>query len=86
MEPEKMAQQMVYFQKTLFESSFNAMNMVLDQSEQMTRNFVKQVPWVPEEGRKTLEETFGFYKKAREDFKRAVDDSFSKMETIFTAK
>lgn len=86
MEPGKMGQQMVTFQKTVFDSSFNAMSMVLDQTEQMTESYMKQLSWVPEENKKAMGDAIGFYKKAREDFKKAVYEGFDKMEEMFKAK
>jgi len=82
-EPGKIGKQMITFQKSLFENSFNAMNMVQDQTEKMVNNFLTQLPWVTEDGKKTIETSIEFYRKARTDFKKAVDDGFAKMEEMF---
>jgi hypothetical protein len=79
-EPAKAAKQMITFQKTLFENSFNAMVTIQDQTEKMTDTFLSKLPWLPEDGRKTVNETISFYKKSRDDFKKAVDDGFTKLE------
>jgi hypothetical protein len=86
MEPTRIAKQMVTFQKTLFENSFNAMVMVQDQTEKMTDTFLSKLPWLPEDGRKTVSETISFYKKSRDDFKKAVDEGFSKLDELFSEK
>ncbi len=86
MESTKMAQQMIEFQKTLFENSFTAISMILDQTEQMANSFLGQMPWITEDGRKTINESISFYKKARENFKAAVDEGFTRMDKIFTEK
>jgi hypothetical protein len=54
----KVAKQMVGFQKTVFENSFNTMNVVQDQTESMLNNFIGQFPWVTEDGKKQMNETF----------------------------
>jgi hypothetical protein len=86
MEPATIAKQTIAFQKALFENSFNAMKMVQDQTEKMLNTFLGQLSWVPEEGRKAITESVDFYKKARDDFKEAVDKGFSKMEEMFVQK
>ncbi len=86
MEPGKMATQMISFQKTVFDNNFMAMAMVLDQTEQLTNTFMNQFPWVPEEGKKAVAESIRFYKKAREDFKKAVEEGFSRMEDMLAGK
>jgi len=86
MEPGKIAKQMITFQKTLFENSFNAMVMIQDQTEKMTETFLERLPWLPEDGKKTVKESIGFYRKAREDFRKSVDDGFNKLEELFIEK
>ncbi|MDM8525388.1 hypothetical protein QUF80_18635 [Desulfococcaceae bacterium HSG8] len=86
METGKIANQMISFQKNLFENAFNAMSTVQDQTEKMVNNFLTQLPWVNEDGKKAIEGSVDFYKKARGDFKKAVDEGFSKMEDLFSQK
>jgi hypothetical protein len=86
MEPGKIAHQTIFFQKSLFENAFNAMKMVQDQTEKMLQTFLEQLSWVPDDGKKAIGDSIGFYKKARDDFKKAVDDGFDKMEDLFTQK
>jgi hypothetical protein len=86
MEPQRLAKQMISFQKSVFENSFHAMNTVIEQTENMAKSFMEQIPMVPKENKKAMEDALGFCKKARDDFKKAVDDGFAKMEEVFTPK
>ncbi len=86
METEKIANQMISFQKTLFDSSFNAVKMAQDQTEKMTNSFMDKLSWIPEDGKKAVNDSADFYKKARDDFKKSVDNSFTKMEEMFAGK
>ncbi len=86
METGKIANQTITFQKSLFENTFNAMNMVQDQTEKMTNTFLEQLPWVNEEGKKAVSDAVKMYKEARDNFKKAVDDGFVKMEEMFVQK
>lgn len=86
MEQGKMAKQMFGYQKSLFESSFSALCTIQEQTEQMTRTFINQMPWIPEEGKKTLTQSMESYKKARDNFKKAVDDGYAQLEKLFEGK
>jgi len=86
METGKVAKQMVGFQKTVFENSFNAINIAQDQTESMFNNFVGQIPWVTEDGKKQMNETFAYTKKARNDFKKAIDEGYTQFEKFFDKK
>ena len=86
METEKIAKQMIGFQKTVFENSLNALAIVQDQTESMMTNFIGQFPWVTEDGKKQMNETFAYTKKARDDFKKAVDEGYAQFEKLFAKK
>ncbi|MGB3211015.1 MAG: hypothetical protein WBB19_09955 [Desulforhopalus sp.] len=86
METAKFAKQTLAFQKTIFENSFNAMVMAQDQTEKMTSSYLDQLPWVTEENKKSLKTTTDMVKKARDDFKKAVDEGYSKFEELLEEK
>lgn len=86
METPQIAKQMINFQKTVFDNSFNALTTVQDQTETMVNNFVNQFPWVTEDGKKQMKETSGYIKKARDDFKKAVDDGYAQFEKLLNQK
>lgn len=86
METAKIAKQMIGFQKTVFDNSFNAMAIVQDQTETMINNFLGQLPWVTEDGKKQMGESATFVKKARNDFKKAVDDGYAQFEKMLDQK
>ncbi len=83
MEPKEMMKQMIKLNKTAFENTFNSIVMLQNQTEQMVQTLVSQSPWLPDEGKKALEEWVKAYKKARDEFKKAVDESYKKVEDFF---
>ncbi len=83
MEQVKMMKQMFDFQKTTMNNNFNAIAMVQDQAERMVNMILKQTTGIPEAGEKVLNEWVTACKKARDDFKKAVDESFEKVEKFF---
>ncbi len=86
METTQFAKQALGFQKTMLDNSFNAMIMVQDQTEKMVNGYLDQLPWVTAEGKKSLQTSVDMTKKARDDFKKAVDESFSKIEDLLEEK
>ncbi len=86
MEPKQMAKQMVDFNKTAFDNSFEAMSVIQDQTEKMLGSMMTQTAIFPEEGKKLVNDWIKTYKKGREEFKAAADENFKKVETFFAAK
>ena len=83
MEPAVIAKQMIAFNKTTFDNAFNSMVMLQEQTERMVDTFLEQNPWLPEDGKKVLDQWAEAYKKGRDDFKKAVDQNFKKAESLF---
>lgn len=75
--------QMIDFQKSTFDNSFQAMVMLQDQTEKTVRSFMDQATWMPEEGRKAIDEWLKSYKHGREDFKKQVEENFKRVEEFF---
>ncbi len=85
MEPVKIAKQMMEFQKAAFDNSFNGMEMVQEQAEKMLNMSLEQATWLPEEGKKVIDEWRKAYQKGCEEFKKTVDDNFKKVEDFFAS-
>ncbi len=86
METTQFAKMTVEFQKTMLDTSFNAMTLVQDQGEKIVNTYFDQLPWVTDESKKSLQATVDMTKKARDDFKKAVDDGFGKIEELLEEK
>jgi hypothetical protein len=86
MDPKQIAKQMVDFNKTAFDNSFEAMSALQDQAEKMFSATMEQTSFFPAEGKKLINEWIRTYKKGREDFKAAADENFKKVEAYFSAK
>lgn len=86
METAQFAKQTLNFQKTIFNNSFNAMILVQEQSEKMVSSYLEKLPWVTEENRNSLQSSVDMAKKARDDFRKAVEDGFTKFEEMLEEK
>ncbi|GAB6904251.1 conserved hypothetical protein [Desulfosarcina cetonica] len=84
MDQKQVFKQMVDFNKTAFNNAYNALVMVQDQTEAMANTMLSQAAWLPEEGKKALNEWVDAFKKGRETYKKSVDDAFKKVEDYFT--
>ena len=74
--------QFMDFNKTTFNNMINAIDLFQQQSEGMTASLLDQAAWVPDEGKKAIKDWINSVKKGREDFKKIVDDNFSKVEDL----
>ena len=75
--------QMVQFNKNAFDHGYNAMEMLWEQNEKMTNSFLDQAAWIPEEGKKTVNEWMRLFKKGCDDFKKTANQNYSNMEKLF---
>lgn len=77
---ENYVKQIIDFQKTAFDNTFNAIVQFQDQAEKVAHEVMGQMPWIPEEGKKVFDDSVKMFKNAREDYKNLVKDGFAKME------
>ncbi len=80
MENKEMAKQMIDCHKAAFETGFNSMVMLQEQTSKAVDNFLKQSPWIPVQTKSFINEWTSMYKKGTMDFKEAADQNYSKLE------
>ena len=83
MDQAKIAKQMIDFQKTMFDNTYNAMVLVQEQTERMATTLLDQATWMPAEGRNAIGGWINAFNKGREDFKKGVDENFKRVEDFF---
>ena len=83
MEQFNVIKQMVQFNKNAFDHGYNAMDMLQKQNEKMTNSFLDQATWLPEEGKKAVNEWMQLYKKGCNDFKKTADQNYKDVEKLF---
>lgn len=78
---QRITKQIIDLQKATFDNAFSAMAMLQDQAEKTTNMLLESSLWpVPEEGKRMMKEWVQAFKKGREEFKKALDESFDKMQ------
>ncbi len=80
MEKQQAFKQMMEFNKAAFDNTFNVMTLLQEQTERMINLSLEQATMLPKEGKKVFTEWLKACTKGSETFKKAVDDSFQKME------
>jgi polyhydroxyalkanoate synthesis regulator phasin len=83
MDNTQITKQIVQFNKTAFDNSFDAMTMVYEQNEKMVDTFLSQATWMPEEGKKAIRDWMSAYRTGCSEFKKQVDDNYAKVEAYF---
>jgi hypothetical protein len=88
MDNKENAKKMIEYHKTAFETYYNTILMLQEQTTKSLENMLKQSPWIPAQTKSFINEWIGIYKKVTEDFKEAVDQNYAKMEEFLesTAK
>jgi hypothetical protein len=59
------------------------MAMLHEGTERMVNMTLDQAAWLPEEGKKAVEEWIETYKNGREEFKKVVDENFKRFDRLF---
>jgi hypothetical protein len=74
--------QMIQFNKNAFDKGYNTMEMLRAQNERITDSILGQAYWMPEEGKKAVNEWMQLHKKGCDDFKKTVDQTYKDAEKI----
>ncbi len=81
MEQMQFCRQVLGFHKMAFDNTFSTVSMFQDHFETLLSSALQQNPWLPEDGRKALEEFVRSIKQGRDDYKKVVDESFEKFSS-----
>jgi hypothetical protein len=85
MDQKQVLKQMIDFNKAAFDNTFNALVILQEQSEKAANMLLDQATWLPEDGRKAINDWTKAYKKGRDEFKKTIDENFKKVEDFFKA-
>lgn len=80
-----MLQQMIDLNKLAVDNSFKVMTAFQEQAEKMVLTYLEQSPGVPDAWKKAFKEWTDVYKKCCEDCRRSIDESFGKLEALYTS-
>ncbi len=85
MEQKQMLKQMLEFNQTAFNNTFNALTLLQGQFEQVAKTVLEQANQLPAEARQAIENCTETYKSACQTFKQQIDDSYKQVEKFFVS-
>lgn len=85
MDNKDQTRQMIEYHKAAFETYYNSVQMLQDQTTKALDNMLKQSPWIPAQTKSFINEWISIYKKVTSDFKESVDQNYEKMEDFLNA-
>lgn len=83
MDNKEMIKQAIDFHKKSFENCFSMMVTIQGQAEKLMKTFVDQTPGISDEGKKVMNQWKDACKKGIDDFKKAVDEGYARIEVFF---
>jgi hypothetical protein len=83
MDQKQLAKQMIEFNKSVFDNTFSAMTVLQDQTEKIFLRFLEKASWLPEEGKKALNDWLNTYKNGCDNFKATSDENYKKVLEYF---
>lgn len=84
MEMTKIAKQTMDFYKTTFDNTYGTLMALQEQTQQLIATQMEQTTGLPAEGKQLINEWMKAYRRGCEDFKRIVDEGFSKFESYIS--
>jgi hypothetical protein len=79
----QITKQMMELNKGAFDNTFKIMTMLQEQAEQYVFSFLGKATWMPEEGKKAINEWLDTYIKGRESLKTYSDEHYKKAMDYF---
>jgi hypothetical protein len=83
MNQKRILKQMLDFNRSAFETSFNMISSLQDQTQRAAEMYLQHAnQWLPQEQKNAIDEWTKAFRQGRETFKNTVDDSFKKAEAL----
>ncbi|PKN17365.1 MAG: hypothetical protein CVU71_16450 [Deltaproteobacteria bacterium HGW-Deltaproteobacteria-6] len=83
MDNQQMAKEMFALNKSMLDNTFNMISSVQDQSARMVTTAMEKTNWMPEEGKKFVNDWVSAYQKRRNDFKMIADEKYKYFTSYF---
>ncbi len=84
MDQRLITKEMIEYNKSVLDNTFNAIGTIQDQWAKMFTDFMDKVKWLPDDGKKAVNDWLAAYKKGRDDFKTATDEKYEKVADYFS--
>lgn len=82
-DPSQFALKFMELQKTAIDNTYDSIIALQNQTEKMAYSFLEQIPYIPQDSIKMLDEWSGMYKKSQGEYKKSFDENYKKLEDFF---
>ena len=83
MDQQQITREMIKFNKSVLDNTFNTITSIQDQLATMFTSCMDKADWLPDDGKKAIDDWVSAYKKGRHDFKTATDEKYEKVTNYF---
>ncbi len=80
MDQKTLMKQLLEFNKTSFNNTYNTMIMMQEQAERMTSTLINHPTLLTDEGKNTIEDWVKVFKTKRDEYQDIVNSNFKKLE------
>lgn len=80
MDQVSMLKEMLQFNKTAFDNTYNTLEMGHEQNDKMINSFLEQANWMPEESKKAIRQWLESYKKGCRNLKTTTDQGYEQVK------
>lgn len=80
MDQKTLMKQLLEFNKTSFNNTYNTMIMMQEQAERMTSTLINHPTLLTDEGKHTIEEWVKVFKTKRDEYQEIVNSNFKKLD------
>ena len=84
MDVKSVVKQMYDFQKSAMYSTYDTVATMQIQAEQYGTTLLEQNPALPQQAKSALHDWVNLQNKARNDYKKMLDESFKNFESVFS--
>ena len=82
-DPSSVALKMMELQKSAIDNTYDSMVALQNQAEKITISVLEQIPYLPQDSLKIIDEWSLAYKKSQDEYKKSFDDNYKKLEDFF---
>jgi hypothetical protein len=84
MEMKNMVKQIYDVQKSALYNTFDTVALMQIQAEQYGTALIEQNPALPQQAKSAISDWIDLQNKARNDYKKILDESFKNLESVFS--
>lgn len=82
-DPSQFALKFMEMQKSAIDNTYDSIVALQNQTEKIALSFLEQIPYMPQDSMKMIDEWSAAYKKSQNEYKKSFDENYKKLEDFF---